>query len=945
MSSICDPSEEKTNGTKLARLLVDGGTQALRKIFDSFIHPPLTLNIVLNNNFATLNNLKTRGKIYDSQWEKLFPSTSGDPPDSETFDITLLHLLLREICPLIKPATGWHSMPADTDHSREADIVRIKCFRNDLCHGISTSVPNDAFEDKWKTISHSLVALGLDQLEIDRLKTENIDHDTERRVDEEVQKWKRDFEPRIQNVEQKLEQLEGHISSIQQPILELSGTRELPSCLPDEVQDVFGRSEEINKAVRFLQREESISIVSVTGGPGFGKTTVANKVAHELAKPEYCRSVLWCSLTSQGTLKDIATAMILSCSRSYSQLPENPKAWLLNWSKQQREKVTLILDNADHVLECEDRLEFVNMLRDMRMYSRQNLTFIITSRNTVHSPSGDLKIQNIGLTSLSLNEARKVLLSKVDNVEVRQKLYQTTKMVTLCGRVPLALCIVGSLLSEFKEDRLILSLEKEPLNVLQDKGISVENAIKTSFDLLNETEQKALTAMTVFPGSFDSDAAEAVIAAELSSEAQPIVLLRSLRHRSLLEQQSSCRYEIHQLIQAFVKKATQAKYSQAFSQGEQRACAHFIRRLADNADMYWSKDNCKESVLNFNEDRHNFEYFLEVYVRTMKNHDADSLQTSTTKFLENFPQKCMYLEMCLLPNFYIMILEKLWKYFYTISQPVHTVEVLCLLGHEKRKVGKQAQYKYLMRQAKQVYFTNYKAFKANGLSQVYFFNSYAYFLSVSKLPGGPEVVSNVYEIASILSIKNLNEHPETAVTLQYIGRHKKSMRHLQKAMDMFKLCLGEHFMTAQCHKAIADFYLRQYFYQRNTTGIDKCLEHYGDALTMMENLGVGDHKESILTLKNCGICYKIKGNFQEAMKFLMKAKQVAEIELEEDHKWKVMIETQLALLHECIGNVEEAKEIMRKGLEMSERLNQPIAKLANKREIKEFLNRYSCSRR
>ena len=445
--------------------------------------------------------------------------------------------MLRTICPaLIQPATGWHDIPADTDDSREANIVRIKCFRNDLCHGISTGVQNGEFEDKWKTISHSLVALGLDQLEIDRLKTEHIDHDTQRRVDEEVQKWKLDFEPRMQNVEQKLEQMEGRISSIQKPISELSTViRELPSCLPDEVQDVFGRSQEIQQAVEAVQ-SGTVSIVSITGGPGFGKTTVANKVAYELAKPEYCRSVLYCSLTSQATLNEIATTMILTCSKSHSQPPEYPKHWLLNWSKQQLGKVTMVLDNADHVLESEDRHEFVDMLRHMRTLSRQNLTFIITSRKTVNAQSCDLKVENVRLTCLSLDEATNVLLSKVDNVVIRQKLSQKTKIVQLCGRVPLALCIVGSLLSEFKEDRLIKSLEKEPLNVLQDDEISVENAIKTSFDLLNPTEQKALAIMSVFPGSFDFDAAEVVITAGMDTEAQPFVILRSLRNRSLLEQ-------------------------------------------------------------------------------------------------------------------------------------------------------------------------------------------------------------------------------------------------------------------------------------------------------------------------------------------------------------------------------------------------------------------------
>ncbi|XP_022786823.1 uncharacterized protein LOC111326986 [Stylophora pistillata] len=939
MASIFEPSAEKTNGTKLARLLIDGGTQGLKNVLESFIHPPSTLQIMLNNNKATLVNLKSRSILNDSQWERLFPP-SGDPPDSNTFDITLLHLLLRKVCPaLTEPATGWNEMPADADHSREAEIARIKYFRNRLCHSISTGVPNDEFEDKWNTISPSLVALGVDQLEINCLKTQDIDHGTQRRIDEEIEKWKLEFEPRMKVLEHEVQQLKGQISNDKRPSSEQSGSLELPNCLPDEAQDVFGRSEEIQRAVGFVQ-SGTVSIVALTGGPGFGKTTVANKVAHELAKRKNSRTVLYCSLTFQSSLNDIFTKMILACSKSLSQPTEHPKHWLLNWSKQQSGKVTLILDSADRVLESEDRHKFVDMLREMRTLSRQNLTFITTSRKTVNAPSRDLNIRNIRLSSLSLSEATNVLLSKVGDLETRQELSQKEKLVSLCGCVPLALCIVGSLLSDYKEDKLIDFLENKPLDVLQDNDLSVEKAIKTSFDLLTEAEQKALAIMSVFPGSFDSDAAEAVITAVMVTEVRPVSILQSLRNRSLLEQPSSRRFEILQLIKMFLSKDSQAKHSQAVTRGKKEACAHFICRLASNANMYWSKDKCKESILEFSKDRHNFEYFLEVYIDTIMICETDSLQTSSDFFLKSFPQKCMYLEMCLLPSFYTKILEELWKYFHSISHPVHIVEVLCLLGHEKRKVGKIPQYKFLMNHAKQTYSKNYKAFKTNGLSHVYFFNSYAYFLGASTLPGKYEMVSKVYEIALILCNRELNKHPETAATLQYIGRHRKSMEHLQKAMDMFNLCLGEHFMTAQCHKAIGDFYFGPSFYRKDNNEMEKCFEHYGAARTLMRNLGVGDHKESILTLKNYGVCCKSKENYHEAISVLTKAKQVADIELEEDHKWKVMIETQLALVYDCAGNAEKAEQIMGKALNMNKRLKQSISQLANKKEIWEFLERH-----
>ena len=73
---------------------------------------------------------------------------------------------------------------------------------------------------------------------------------------------------------------------------------------------------------------------------------------------------------------------------------------------------------------------------------------------------------------------------------------------------------------------------------------------------------------------------------------------------------------------------------------------------------------------------------------------------------------------------------------------------------------------------------------------------------------------------------------------------------------------------------------------------------------------------------------------------LLKAKRVTDIELEDDHKWKVMIETQLAVLYHCVGRAEKAKEVMKKGLEMNKKLGRYLSQLANKFEIRQFLKCY-----
>ena len=158
---------EKANFARLSRLLVHKETEALRNTFDG-IHSPANLSAVLSANKSSLLKLKPR-VINSSQWDLLYPP-SGKPPDSKTFDVTLLTVLLRNICGL--PKTGWGAMPVDSDRSMQANIVRIRLLRNEVyAHTTSTQVDNGTFESLWKKISQALVDLKISQKDIDELKT------------------------------------------------------------------------------------------------------------------------------------------------------------------------------------------------------------------------------------------------------------------------------------------------------------------------------------------------------------------------------------------------------------------------------------------------------------------------------------------------------------------------------------------------------------------------------------------------------------------------------------------------------------------------------------------------------------------------------------------------------------------------------------------------------
>jgi len=110
-------------------------------------------------------------------------------------------ILLRNICGLSPPVTtgSWHKLPPDSDSSTEANIVRIKCYRNEVHAHASEALVDDAtFSTLWQKISSAILALAsetnctLYATSINRLKAEAMDFAAEAQSMKLLDDWKRD---------------------------------------------------------------------------------------------------------------------------------------------------------------------------------------------------------------------------------------------------------------------------------------------------------------------------------------------------------------------------------------------------------------------------------------------------------------------------------------------------------------------------------------------------------------------------------------------------------------------------------------------------------------------------------------------------------------------------------------------------------------------------------
>ena len=303
---------KEANYFKICRLLIGKGGNAFRGVVQTSINrspPPSTLDSFLNSNKSSLNNLRSKRRVItQTQWDMLFPPSGS--PDLNNFDITLMTILLRNICGLPSPAAGWDTNPLASDTSVSAEILRIKTFRNDVyAHLPCPELDDIEFERLWKEISKPLIKLGIPQQDIDELKEAPLSH-KEEIYKQKLKEWKERDDERISklnDIEGEVDNVKKRVKRVEKKIVKLQTENVKSSEIDKLAKFTFkGKRKELSEKFQDDTRkwffddfkkwlnDNGSRVMILTAGPGVGKSVLCAKIcelyeeSRQLAACHFC---------------------------------------------------------------------------------------------------------------------------------------------------------------------------------------------------------------------------------------------------------------------------------------------------------------------------------------------------------------------------------------------------------------------------------------------------------------------------------------------------------------------------------------------------------------------------------------------------------------------------------------------------------------------------------
>ncbi len=336
---------------------------------------------------------------------------------------------------------------------------------------------------------------------------------------------------------------------------------ELPNNLPFYLSSFVGREPELAEVGALVG---SLRLVTVAGAGGSGKTRLALEVAAQLVD-EMGEGVWFVDLSTVSDPEQVPVAILRTLgAREEAGAP--PLERLLDLLRDQR--VLVVLDNCEQVIDaCAKVVELIDR-------NCPRVRVLTTSREPL-GIDGErvyrlrpLSLPDEGTSALAEIEHSDAVELFIERVRARDDSFVLSEEVaplvaSICRRldgvpfaIELAAARLGTMSLSDLSDRLdqrFRLLTGGSRNALARQR-TLQAMVDWSYDLLNETERHVLMKLSVFTGSFDLEAAEAVCKTGTSGVFETDDVLGSLVNKSLVTTErssASLRYKLLETIRQY----------------------------------------------------------------------------------------------------------------------------------------------------------------------------------------------------------------------------------------------------------------------------------------------------------------------------------------------------------------------------------------------------------